>query len=244
MITIGAAVMMIPASILLKKIGQRKTFMIGTFVGALSGTVTFYGIVQQSFWIFSTGNMLLGAYQGFTQYYRFAAADSVPDHAKSKAISWVIGGGIIAAFAGPNLAKLTQDAGTIPYTYPYLSIIVLSVVAYGVVSLLKLPQASNLRVSTSQNAGRPLREIIKNKNTLLAILSSATAFAVMGMSMTATPIAMHTFGHSSDHTATVIQWHVLGMFLPSFFTGMLVQKFGEHRIIVVGTLILFLYLIV
>ncbi|XJR88235.1 MFS transporter [Elizabethkingia anophelis] len=105
MTTIGAAIMMIPASLIMKKVGQRKAFMAGTIIGALSGIVSWYGIIHQSFWIFSVGNMLLGAYQGFTQYYRFAAADSVPDEAKSKAISWVIGGGIVAAFTAP----ISQD---------------------------------------------------------------------------------------------------------------------------------------
>ncbi|MGJ1431657.1 MFS transporter [Sphingobacterium spiritivorum] len=244
MTTIGAAVMMIPASLIMKKIGQRKAFMIGTILGALSGVISWYGIIQQSFWIFSAGNMLLGTYQGFTQYYRFAAADSVPEHAKSKAISWVIGGGIVAAFAGPNLARFTQDIGTIPYAYSYLSTILLSIAALGVVSLLKTRQTAVVQNNKPSKTGRPLTEIIKNKNTLLALFSSATAFAVMGMSMTATPIAMHGFGHSSADTATVIQWHVLGMFLPSFFTGTLIQKFGAYRVIMAGIFILLIYLVV
>ena len=244
MTTIGAAVMMIPASMLMKKIGQRKAFMIGTLIGALSGVVSWYGIINHSFWIFSIGNMLLGAYQGFTQYYRFAAADSVPEKAKSKAISWVIGGGIVAAVAGPNLARFTQDMGAIPYAYSYLSTILLSIVALGAVSLLKIGHTAVVQTNKPTKAGRSLKEIIKNKNTVLALFSSATAFAVMGMSMTATPIAMHDFGHSSGDTAMVIQWHVLGMFLPSFFTGTLIQKFGVHRIIIAGILILFVYLIV
>ena len=244
MITVGTASMMIPASIILKKIGQRKGFMLGTIIGVLSGLVSWYGIIQQSFWIFSVGNMLLGAYQGFTQYYRFAAADAVPDAAKSKAISFVIAAGVIAAFAGPNLAKFTQHLGAVPYAYSYFSIILLSILAFGVVSLLKLQKPINLPTNGTAKKGRPLKEIIKNKDTILALLSSATAFVVMGMAMTTTPIAMHGFGHPSDSPATVIQWHVLGMFLPSFFTGMLIQKFGVYRIIFTGILLLLLYIII
>ncbi len=217
MTTIGAAIMMIPASMIMKKIGQRKAFMAGTIIGALSGIVSWYGIIQQSFWIFSVGNMLLGAYQGFTQYYRFAAADSVPDEAKSKAISWVIGGGIVAAFTGPNLARFTQDIGTVPYAFSYLSTILLGMLALGVVSLLKLQHIPASLISSQKQTGRPLKDIINNKNTILALFSSATAFTVMGMSMTATPIAMRDFGHSPDNTAMVIQWHVLGMFFTLFF---------------------------
>jgi MFS family permease len=118
------------------------------------------------------------------------------------------------------------------------------VVALGVVSFLKLQRTSAVQTNEAVKKGRPLKEIIKNKDTILAILASSTAFAVMGMSMTVTPIAMHSVGHSSDSSATVIQWHVLGMFLPSFFTGMLIQKFGVYRIIISGLAILFLYIII
>jgi len=244
MITVGTAAMMIPASIILKRFGQRKGFMIGTVIGVLSGLVSWYGIIHQSFWIFAIGNMLLGAYQGFTQYYRFAAADAVPDAAKSKAISFVIAAGVIAAFAGPNLARFTQHSGSVPYAYSYFSIILLSILALGVISLLKLQKPVILPANENIKKGRPLKEIIKNRDTILALLSSATAFVVMGMAMTTTPIAMHGFGHSSDNPATVIQWHVLGMFLPSFFTGMLIQKFGVYRIIFTGILFLLLYIII
>ena len=244
MITVGTAGMMIPASLIIRKLGQRNAFMIGTLIGVLSGLVSWYGIIQNSFWLFSVGNMLIGAYQGFSQYYRFAAADAVPDYAKSKAISFVIAGGVVAAFAGPNLARFTQHLGAVPYAYSYFSIILLSVVALGVVSFLKLQRTSAVQTKEAVKKGRPLKEIIKNKDTILAILASSTAFAVMGMSMTVTPIAMHSVGHSSDSSATVIQWHVLGMFLPSFFTGMLIQKFGVYRIIISGLAILFLYIII
>ena len=244
MITVGTAGMMIPASLIIRKLGQRNAFMIGTLIGVLSGLVSWYGIIQNSFWLFSVGNMLIGTYQGFSQYYRFAADGAVPDYAKSKAISFVIAGGVVAAFAGPNLARFTQHLGAVPYAYSYFSIILLSVVALGVVSFLKLQRTSTVQTNEAVKKGRPLKKIIKNKDTILAILASSTAFAVMGMSMTVTPIAMHSVGHSSDSSATVIQWHVLGMFLPSFFTGMLIQKFGVYRIIISGLAILFLYIII
>jgi MFS family permease len=242
MITVGAAAMMIPASMIIRKTGQRKAFMIGTLTGCLAGLVSWYGIIQHSFWVFSIGNTLVGAYQGFSQYYRFAAADAVPGQAKSKAISLVIAGGIVAAFAGPNLAKFTQHIGTVPYAYSYFSIILLSLLALGIVSLLKLGKTTSNLLKDSTGGGRPLKEIIKNKDAILAVLASSTAFAVMGMSMTVTPIAMYGFGHPSEHSATVIQWHVLGMFLPSFFTGLLIQKFGVYRIIIAGLLMMLLYI--
>ena len=244
MITVGTAGMMIPASMIIKGVGQRKAFMIGTLIGGLAGLVCWHGIVQHSFWMFSIGNMLVGAYQGFSQYYRFAAADAVPDRAKSKAISLVIAGGIVAAFTGPNLAKFTQHIGAVPYAYSYFSIVLLSLLALGIVSLLKLDKTTLLQVNDTKAKGRDLKEIIKNKDAILAVLASSAAFAVMGMSMTVTPIAMHGFGHPSESSATVIQWHVLGMFLPSFFTGLLIQKFGVYRIVISGLLIMLLYSVI
>ncbi len=108
MISGGTATMMIPASFVIKKMGQKKAFMIGTLIGMLAGLLAFYGILHRSFAIFVIGNMLVGCYQGFAQYYRFAAADAVPKASKGKAISFVIAGGVVAAIAGPNLAKYTQ----------------------------------------------------------------------------------------------------------------------------------------
>ncbi|QNL52214.1 MFS transporter [Olivibacter sp. SDN3] len=245
MISVGTATMMIPASFVIRKIGQRKGFMIGTILGVLSGLLSFYAIINSSFILFIVGNMLVGTHQGFAQYYRFAAADAVPEHNKGKAISFVIAGGVAAAFAGPNLAKFTQHLGTMPYAYSFISITFLSIVALCVLFFLKLPKNT---IAENQNGEtlvqeRPLTEIIKQRTTLAAFASSAVGYSVMMMIMTATPLAMHHFGFSPDQSATVIQWHVLGMFVPSFFTGILIGKFGVHKIILSGIIIFFLYLI-
>lgn len=245
MISVGTATMMIPASLLIKKIGQRKGFMVGTILGILSGLLSFYAILSASFVLFIVGNMLVGAHQGFAQYYRFAAADAVSKHNKGKAISFVIAGGVVAAFAGPNLVKFTQHLGTMSYAYSFISITFLSIVALCVLFFLKLPQNNKV---DNQNIGtraieRPLIEIIKKKVTITALISSAIGYSVMMMIMTATPLAMHNSGFSSDQSANVIQWHVLGMFVPSFFTGILIEKFGVHKIIFSGIIVLFLYLI-
>src|SRR5690606_19525437 len=111
MISVGTATMMIPASLIIRKIGQRKGLMVGTVFGILAGLLSFYAITNNAFILFVVGNMLVGAHQGFAQYYRFAAADAVPEKNKGKAISFVIAGGVVAAIAGPNLAKYTQHVG-------------------------------------------------------------------------------------------------------------------------------------
>ena len=245
MISVGTATMMIPASLIIKKIGQRRGFMVGTLVGVLAGLLSFYAIMTSSFILFIVGNMLVGAHQGFAQYYRFAAADAVPEHNKGKAISFVIAGGVAAAFAGPNLAKVTQHLGTMPYAYSFISITFLSIIALCVLCFLKLPQNNKTenQQGEPQIRERSLIEIIKQRTTITALISSAIGYSVMMMIMTATPLAMHHFGFSSDQSASVIQWHVLGMFVPSFFTGVLIEKLGVHKIILSGIIILFLFLI-
>lgn len=124
-ISVGTAIMMIPASFVLKKIGTKKAFMIGTLIGVLAGCLSFYAISTQSFLLFIFGNMLIGCYQGFAQYYRFAAADSVADIHKGKAISFVIAGGVVAALAGSNLAKYTQHLGEVQFAFSFLFFLLL-----------------------------------------------------------------------------------------------------------------------
>lgn len=245
MISVGTAFTMVPASFIIRKVGQRKGFLVGTILGISSGLLSFYAILSSSFIAFIIGNMLVGAHQGFAQYYRFAAADAVPVYHKGKAISFVIAGGVAAAFAGPNLAKLTQNLGATPYAYSFISITFLSIAALGVLFFLKLPKNT---ITESQNGEnkvheRPLKEIIKQRTTITALVSSAVGYCVMMMIMTATPLAMYHFGFSPDQSANVIQWHVLGMFVPSFFTGILIGKFGTHKIILSGIIIFILYLI-
>lgn len=243
MISVGTASMMIPASMFIKKYGQRKAFMAGTAVGMLAGILTYYGIVQHSFSIFVIGNMLVGCYQGFAQYYRFAAADSVPEEKRGKAISFVIAGGVVAAIAGPNLAKYTQNIGNIQFAYSYLVITALSIVALAIITTLKLQRPANRTIAESQEQARSLGVIITRKETITALASSAVGYAVMIMVMTATPLAMHACGHSTNDSATVIQWHVLGMFVPSFFTGSLIDRLGVYKVILAGIFIFCLHIL-
>ncbi|WP_312191708.1 MFS transporter [Sphingobacterium sp.] len=241
MIAVGTALMLIPASMIIKKVGQRNGFLIGTTISLMAGLLSFFGIIQNSFTIFFIGNMLLGCYQGFAQYFRFAAADSVPDEYKGKAISLVLAGGVLAAFAGPNLARYTIDLGPIPYAYSYLSIALLSILSFVVIYFLKL---KTKEVNNEQHfQPRSLKVIIGKKATLSALIASSIGYAVMMMIMTATPLAMRQCGHTAEDATTVIQWHVLGMYVPSFFTGTLIRKFGTYKIIISGIFICLLHII-
>lgn len=219
--------------------------MIGTIFGILAGLLSFYAITNNAFILFIVGNMLVGAHQGFAQYYRFAAADAVPEKNKGKAISFVIAGGVVAAIAGPNLAKYTQHVGATAYAYSFISITFLSIAILGVLFFLtikKNAKGEDQKGETSVRE-RPLIEIITKKTTITALISSAVGYSVMMMIMTATPLAMNHSGFSSEQSANVIQWHVLGMFVPSFFTGVLIEKFGIQKVILSGIIVLFLYLI-
>lgn len=239
-ISVGTAACLIPASMFMKQYGRKKGFMLGIGLGFLAGALTSLGIYLVDFWLFVLGNMFIGAYQGFSQYYRFAAADSVPEEEKSKAISWVVSGGVFAAVAGPSIARLTKDIGEIPFLYSYLSIMVLSL--FAVLSVSRIRHDTR-QTATEEPAGkRSLSEILKRPAFAGAIASSAVGSAVMVMVMTATPITMKICGYNADDSSVVIQWHVLGMFVPSFFTGSLIQRFGAVKVIGSGILIFLLHL--
>lgn len=240
-ISVGTAATLIPAAAFMKRYGRKKGFTLGIGLGFLAGALTSLGIYYSNFWVFVSGNVLIGAYQGFSQYYRFAAAESVEEQDRSKAISWVVAGGIFAALAGPSIARLTKDLGEIPFLYSFLSLMALSIVALAVTSLIR-HDSHQIAMAGAPGPAKPLSQILKKPAFIAAIVSSSVGFAVMVMVMTATPIAMKICGYDADDSSIVIQWHVLGMFVPSFFTGNLIQRFGAIKIISCGILMFLLHI--
>lgn len=241
MMMVAAAATMIPAAMLMQKWGRRAGFLLGTVAGILAGMVAALSIWLESFSLFVVANMLVGVYQGFAQYYRFAAADIASTDFKSRAISWVIAGGVVAAVAGPNLARLTQGWGALPFVAAYLSLAGISVLALAIVSRLQIPVMSQ---SVEQGAARPLLAIMRQATFITALIASSVGYAVMIMVMTATPLAMQMCGQNLGSAATVIQWHVLGMFLPSFFTGKLIQRYGVLHIMLGGIALLSAHVVI
>ena len=233
---VAAAATMIPASLMMQRFGRKQGFALGTLLGILAGVVAAAAIALDSFWLFVGANMLVGGYQGFAQYYRFAAADCASPDFKSRAISWVMVGGVVAALAGPNIARFTQGLGPVPFAASYLVMAVLGVFALALVTRLKLPVIGG--PVQSHESARALSVIMRQPIFLTALTGSTVGYAVMLMVMTATPLAMQICGQSLGDAATVIQWHVLGMFVPSFFTGNLILRFGVLRIMACGTLLL------
>jgi MFS family permease len=228
----------IPASMLMDRIGRKPAFIMVTSLGMSAGALAAWAIVSHNFWLFVSATMLVGVFNGFGNYYRFAAADAVDMPHKSRAISWVMVGGVIAAVVGPNLANQTKtliDGGL--FAGSYASLIFVYLLSLLTVSALHLPHRFKNQQEHDAAPQRPLSEIARQPKFIVAIICAMLGYGVMSLVMTATPLAMHHHHHHFDDTAFVIQWHVLAMFAPSFFTGELIRRFGVNLIMGTGALL-------
>ena len=234
----GSLISAFPASLLMKVVGRRAGFAIG-LIFALSGAVSAtFGLLEGNFYLFSAGLLLIGLFNGFGQFYRFAAADAATEAYRSRAISWVMTGGVVAAFVGPNLASWSRNfIDGAPFVGSYASLCALYVLSLFLIMWIKIPKPAGEERSA---VGRSLSEISLQPVFIVAVLGSVSAYAVMNLIMTVTPLAMAGFGYSFAQTTLVFQWHILGMYAPSFFTGQLIVRFGVIRIMITGTFLLFL----
>ena len=229
---VGTLVATMPASFWMRFIGRRLGFMTGATIGFIGGIVTSVAIYENVFWLFCVGTFLMGSYSGFAQYYRFAAADVASDSYKSRAISYVMAGGVVSALFGPELARQTYDLiPTYTYLASYMSLSIVASVALLLLSFLKVPV---MTAEERRDTGRPWTVIVRQPVFIVAVLSAVVGYASMSLVMTATPLAMAICNHGLNETAFVIQWHALGMFAPSFVTGHLIRRFGVLNIILVG----------
>ncbi|MGV8840377.1 MAG: MFS transporter [Bauldia sp.] len=228
----GTALVTIPASLLMARVGRRAGFMIGAALGVGGGLVAAGALWLESLWLLCLGTMLVGAYAGFAQFYRFAAAEVANDAFRSRAISFVLAGGVVAALAGPALARLGGPLLAPSYVASFLIAAVVSMVATGVLLRLRVPQPAPAAAGTG--VARSLGQIMRQPVYAVALLAAATGYGVMVLAMTATPLAMTHHDHGLGETTTVIQLHALGMFVPSFVTGSLVARFGVLRVMLAG----------
>lgn len=227
----------IPAALLMERFGRKKGFMAATSLGMSGSILATYAILTGNFWLFALATMLIGAFNGFGNYYRFAAADSVDAGSKARAISWVMTGGVIAAIIGPNLAKYTRDViASAPFAGSFGALCSLYVISLVVLGFLALPSKPADEKDIPVVPARPLAEIARQKKFIVALICGMLGYGVMSLVMTATPLAMQHHHPNFDDTAFVIQWHVLGMFAPSFFTGRLIARFGLNTIMTTGAL--------
>ncbi|MGB3502324.1 MAG: MFS transporter [Mesorhizobium sp.] len=238
--TVGVAVGALPAAAILRWVGGRSGFMLGTIVTALGGLVAALALFQSSFWLFGLGLLIVGFGGAFVQQLRFAAADEAPPEFKARAISFVMAGGIVTAILGPQIVIFTSEMlAPIMFAGAFVSIIGLAIVGAIILSLLR-PKSRQSSASSAQASGpaRPLSEIVAQPRFAIALLCGVSSYALMSFVMTGAPLAMVGCGFTKEQATLGISWHVIAMFAPSFFTGRLITRFGAEKIIAAGLVLL------
>ena len=242
-VVIGTALSAWIASMITRRTGRRVGFLIGTALATMSGVLCFAAVIHMNFWLLALGGLVFGFFAGFAQLYRFAAADGISEKYRSVAISLVLAGGVFAGFAGAGLAVWGEDmvpadwySGDVrKFGGTFLFLVGTALVAALALIFLRIP---NLTKAQMEGPQRPMWEIMKQPVFIAAAVSATVAQSVMNFLMTATPVAMISIcGHSFGATANVIAWHTFAMFAPGVFTGLLIRKFGEVTIIMVGLLL-------
>lgn len=235
---VGTLATTIPASLWMRRVGRRFGFMTGAGFGVIGGLVAALAIYWKLFPLFCLGTFLMGSYNAFGQYYRFAAADASSGPFKGRAVSYVLTGGVVAAVCGPEVAKFTRDLfSDLLYVGSYLTLSVLAAVAMLTLSFINIPPPS---AAERTGGGRPLLAIARQPVFVVAVLSSLVSYTAMSTVMTATPLAMGLCALPLEDAAFVIQWHALGMFAPGFVTGHLIRRFGVLSVMIAGGVLLVL----
>ena len=217
------------------RFGRRGSFQIGLLTAVGSALLAAYAAQTQHFWLLLLATVIAGYYNANGQLYRFAAAElSAPDW-REKAVSLVLAGGLLGAVVGPNLASWTRTLLPTPFVAAYLALALVALVAMGVMATIQFPSAPKAAAHAPQ--GRSLGEIMRQPVFIVATLGAAIGYGVMNLLMAATPLAMQGSGFAFGSTAAVLQWHVIGMYAPGFFTGHLIRRFGVLSIMGVGVLL-------
>ncbi len=214
--------------------GRRRAFQVGLVVAMFASALCAYAAVSHNFWLLVAATLGAGYYNANAGLYRFAATELVEPAFKTRAISWVLAGGILGAVAGPNLASAARDALAVPFAGAYAALVGVALLALVTVSFIGFPP---LPLPSAARPGRPLHEIARQPVFIVAVTACALGYGVMNLLMAATPIAMAQCSHPFSATALVLEWHVLGMFVPSFFTGSLIKRFGCLPVMAVGVLL-------
>ena len=241
---LGVMIWVFPAALLMQRLGRSIGFRIGSLFGMTGATVMCIGLYSANFLVMCAGGLILGYAVACLQMYRFAAAELVPLHYRAKAISWVTAGGVAAAVIGPSLVRATHDLAMPLYLATYASIFVLHVIVFTIMSFIKFPP-----IPTSVTGGghiealappRPLREIASQPRFIASAMAGMLAFGTMSFIMSASPLAIVGCGFPHAEAHWVIFMHVLGMFVPSFFTGNLINRFGATTVMSAGIVLMLL----
>ncbi|HQY07852.1 MAG: MFS transporter [Burkholderiales bacterium] len=215
--------------------GRQRTFQLGLLVALVTAAICAWAVLQRSFWLLTAAIFVAGYFNANAALYRFAATELVQPSYKEKAISWVLAGGILGGVVGPNLASLTRDALDRPFAGAYLALTVLALLAMLLMQFIRFPPLT--QPGQVAQTGRPLREIVRQPVFIVAVAACALGYGVMNLLMAATPIAMAQCGHPFSAAALVLEWHVIAMYLPSFFTGNLIKRVGVWPVLVAGLLL-------
>lgn len=236
--SIGLAMGALPAGLLMQRLGRRLGFQMGNLFAVAGGVLAAVAISAGSFAGLCAALWSVGVAAAFVQQYRFAAAESVSAPLRGAAISRVMIGGIITALFAPQLVIATRDLlDPLPFAGAFVALSVVSLLGLGVVSFLRMDRATAIAAATDAVA-RPFAEIVRQPRFILSLLCAATAFGMMTFAMTAAPLAMVGHNHTDAQAVMGIQWHVLAMFVPSFFTGRLITRFGKEPIVIVGQMLI------
>ena len=233
---IGSALASAPIARMMRRYGRRIGFSIGTLFGVLGVTLAAMGTHFKLFWLLCLGTMVVGIYNACGQLYRFAAAEVAPPSFKERAISYVMAGGIIGGVVGPNLAKYSKDLLAVAFAGSFAVLILFALASLLVIQFIRFPPQT---AAEKAGGGRPLGEIMRQPVFVVAALSGTIGYGVMNLLMTATPLAMQMCSYPFSDAVLVLEWHVIGMFAPSFFTGSLIRRFGVLNIIFTGVLLMF-----
>ncbi len=224
---------------LMQRYGRRVGFFTGAICGAIGAAVAAYGLYLGSFPVLLLGSYFSGIYMSAHGFYRFAAADSASLSFKPKAISFVMAGGLLSAIFGPQLNKFVWDASVVPFLGTYVTIIVMNLVGMLLFFLLDLPKAAERKAAMASGpAPRSRRQLLSNPVILVAIICGTVSYSLMNLVMTSAPIAVVGCGFSTEHANDIVSAHILGMYIPSFFTGYLILRFGVLKVMSAGLFIL------
>ena len=216
--------------------GRQVSFQIGLVVALLSALLCAWAAFQGNFWLLCLATLVAGYYSANGQLYRFAAAELTSAAHREKAVSLVLAGGLLGAVAGPNLASQARDLFSVPFAGAYLALVVVALLSMACMAAIRF-EALPASTTGSAGQGRSLAELMREPVFLVAVLGAALGYGVMNLLMAATPLAMQVCGYAFSDAAFVLQWHVIGMFAPGFFTGHLIKRFGVLPVMGVGVVL-------
>lgn len=233
---LGIASGTIPVAIFMRRFGRRAGYVLGGLIGVAAGIISAFGILSASFWMFCLGTYLAGVFSAHVQSYRFAATDAASPGFRARAISWVMIGGLAAGVIGPQTVIWSGVlVPEVPFAGGFLGQAALALLTIAIVAFL---WPTPVPTTSQTGGGRPLSEIVRQPRFIVAVVTGIVSYGMMSFLMTAAPIAMVGCGHPVGMATLGIQWHVLAMFAPSFFTGRLIERYGKERVTAIGLVLI------